>query len=79
VQSLAHDLYYGDLYAGSGLHQERNDDHHEDGGRVSRRQEEVKKDECTMYEGRKIAQFGRFFSFFLHICKKSSTFAPAKV
>ncbi len=28
-----------------------------------------------MYEGRKIAQFGRFFAFFLHICKKSSTFA----
>jgi hypothetical protein len=28
---------------------------------------------------RKIAQIGRFFSFFLRICKKSCIFAPAKI
>jgi hypothetical protein len=28
---------------------------------------------------RKIAQIGRFFAFYLHICKKSITFAAAKV
>jgi len=29
-----------------------------------------------MYEKGKIAQIGRFFAFYLHMCQKSSTFAP---